>query len=65
MENEYKKIIYYYYDKAGNRRPIDVDNYKSLEFQLNKQMFEKLKEYYPQIENNYYAQVDGIEFKLR
>ena len=65
MENEYKKIIYYYYDKAGNRRPIDVDDYKSLEFQLNMNMFKKLKEYYPEIENNYYVLVDGVEFKLR
>ncbi|MDW8546341.1 MULTISPECIES: hypothetical protein [Staphylococcus] len=64
MAYEFKKVIYYYYDEESNRRPIDVDDYKSLEFQLNKQMFEKLKEYYPEIENNYYAQVDGKEFKI-
>lgn len=62
--NMNKKVIYYYYDEAGNRRPIDVDDLKSLEFQSNKQVFKKTKEYYPKIENNYYAQIDGKEFKL-
>lgn len=64
MNESIKKVIYYYYDEAGNRRPMDVDDYKSLEFQLNKQMFTKLKEHHPQIENNYFVQVDGKEFKL-
>jgi len=59
-----KKVIYFYYDEAGNRRPIDVDDLKSLEFQSNKQVFEKTKEYCRKIENNYYAQIDGKEFKL-
>lgn len=55
--NENKKVIYYYYDEAGNRRPIFesnelIDSYDNL---VNK---------FPHIENNLYAQIDGKEFKL-
>ncbi|MGW7931850.1 hypothetical protein ACWEWU_09350 [Staphylococcus xylosus] len=64
MREENKKVIYYYYDKEGNRRPISIDDYKSLEFRLDKQIFEELKKYHPQIKDNYYMQVDGKEFKL-
>ncbi|MEN3090749.1 MAG: hypothetical protein ABC378_13190 [Staphylococcus pseudoxylosus] len=62
--NEDKKVIYYYYDEESNRRPLNIDELDSLEFQFDKRMFEKIKEYYPQIEQNYYVLIDGVEFKL-
>ncbi|WP_191962879.1 hypothetical protein [Staphylococcus cohnii] len=57
MNERNKKVIYYYYDEAGNRRPIFesnelIDSYDNL---VNK---------FPHIENNLYAQIDGKEFKL-
>ncbi|MGW7932717.1 hypothetical protein ACWEWU_13920 [Staphylococcus xylosus] len=64
MREENKKVIYYYYDKEGNRRPMFVGDYKSLPFKTDKKFLEKHKEFYPEIEHNYYAQVDGKEFKL-
>ncbi|MBU0437794.1 hypothetical protein [Staphylococcus succinus] len=55
--NTNKKVIYYYYDEAGNRRPI---------FESNELIdsFSNLVSKFPQIENNLYAQIEGNEFKL-
>ncbi|MBN6852281.1 hypothetical protein JRF81_02215 [Staphylococcus warneri] len=57
MQEQNKKVIYYYYDEASNRRPI---------FQSNELInnYCNLAERYPQIKNNLYALIDGIEFKL-
>lgn len=57
MQEQNKEFIYYYYDEESNRRPIFqskklIDNYSNL------------TERYPQIKNNLYALIDGIEFKL-
>ncbi|WP_195831114.1 hypothetical protein [Staphylococcus haemolyticus] len=57
MREQNKKVIYYYYDQEDNRRPIFesetlLNDYKNLE---NK---------FPIIKNNFYAQIDGKEFKL-
>lgn len=52
-----KKVIYYYYDESGNRRPI---------FESNELIdsYSNLVKSFPQIENNLYALIDGMEFKL-
>lgn len=57
MGNQYKKVIYYYYDEAGNRRPIAesnslIDNY------------DDLIEKFPRATQNLYALAEGVEFKL-
>ena len=57
MQEQNKEVIYYYYDEESNRRPI---------FQSNELInnYSDLTERYPQIKNNLYALIDGIEFKL-
>ncbi|MBM6048010.1 hypothetical protein H6L69_07985 [Staphylococcus epidermidis] len=57
MQEQNKEVIYYYYDEKSNRRPI---------FQSNELInnFSNLIEIYPQIKNNLYVLIDGLEFKL-
>ncbi|MBO0392544.1 hypothetical protein LZT85_01620 [Staphylococcus epidermidis] len=57
MQEQNKEVIYYYYDEESNRRPI---------FQSNELInnFSNLIEIYPQIKNNLYVLIDGLEFKL-
>ena len=57
MQEQNKEVIYYYYDEESNRRPIFQTNYL-----INN--YSNLPERYPQIKNNLYALIDGLEFKL-
>lgn len=57
MQAKYKKVIYYYYDEEGNRRPV----FESNELVDN---YDYLIEKFPQINKNLYALISGMEFKL-
>lgn len=57
MQEERQKIIYYFYDKKGNRRPI----FESNELVDN---YDHLIERFPQINKNLYVLINGLEFKL-
>lgn len=59
-----KKVIYYYYDEAGNRRPMGSDDIESFSFKTMNEYLEKHVKYHPYTKNNFYAQIDGKEFKL-
>ncbi|WP_323714458.1 hypothetical protein P3T97_04225 [Mammaliicoccus sciuri] len=62
--NESKKVIYYYYDEAGNRRPIDVQVDEGYDLMTQKHFIDGTLIVKPELKNNFYALVDGIEFKL-
>lgn len=64
MNNEYKKIIYYYYDEKTNRRPIGVEEEKQLPFLIDNSWIAHINRSFPETTNNLYMQVDGVEFKL-
>ena len=57
MQEEKQKVIYYFYDKKGNRRLIFVSN----ELVDN---YDHLIERFPQINKNLYVLINGLEFKL-
>lgn len=57
MDNQCKKVIYYYYDEEGNRRPITESN-------LLIDNYDNLIENFPQATRNLYALIEGKEFKL-
>lgn len=59
-----KIVIYYFYDKEGNRRPVEVGTLDNLEMSISKIMINKQIQYMPHLKNNYYVQIDSIEFKL-
>ncbi|ORI05559.1 hypothetical protein CPU09_02565 [Mammaliicoccus sciuri] len=61
---ESKKIIYYYYDGEGNRRPIDVQVDEGNDLMNQKHFINGILIEKPELKNNFYALVDGIEFKL-
>ena len=61
---EKKKVIYYYYDKSGNRRPIDMQIDEGYELMIQKHFIDGTLMEKPELKNNFYALVDGIEFKL-
>lgn len=61
--NESKKVIYYYYDGEGNRRPLSLshlDDSIFIDFDSRINFFKK----HNQDLNNLYIQIDGVEFKL-
>lgn len=62
--NESKKVIYYYYDEAGKRRPIDVRVDEGYDLMTQKHFIDGTLIVKPELKNNFYALVDGIEFKL-
>ena len=57
MQEQNKEVIYYYYDKKGNRRLIFVSN----ELVDN---YDHLIERFSQINKNLYVLINGLEFKL-
>lgn len=58
-----KKVIYYYYDEAGYRRPLSVADLDDSIFINHNSRTEFFKEINQDL-NNLYIQVDGVEFKL-
>lgn len=61
---ESKKVIYYYYDEEGNRRPIDVQVDEGNDLMTQKHFIDETLIEKTELKNNFYALVDGIEFKL-
>ncbi|PNZ40935.1 hypothetical protein [Mammaliicoccus vitulinus] len=61
---EVKKVIHYYYDKAGNRRPLDVQINEGYDLMVESHFIDSFLKENPHLRNNFYALVDGIEFKL-
>ncbi|QXV71960.1 hypothetical protein [Staphylococcus phage vB_SarS_BM31] len=59
-----KKVIYYYYDEAGNRRPIDIEINDGYDLMTQRHFIEGTLKHNPELENNFYALVDGKEFKI-
>ncbi|UXR75637.1 MULTISPECIES: hypothetical protein [unclassified Staphylococcus] len=64
MQTVNKKVIYYYYDKAGNRRPIDIQINDGHGLMTQNHFIEHILKNNPNLDNNLYALVDGYEFKL-
>lgn len=64
MKEENKKVFYYYYDKAGNRRLIEIEGIESLSMALSKNMINRQIQHMPILKNNYYVLIDKVEFKL-
>lgn len=59
-----KKIVYYYYDEAGNRRPLDLIFNDGYELMIQKDFIDDSLKREPILKDNFYALVDGFEFKL-
>lgn len=62
MENT-KKVIYYFYDCEGNRRPLSIgtlDSYLLADIESRLDLYKKKK---PDLDN-LFVQIDGVEFKL-
>ncbi|EZY65399.1 hypothetical protein [Staphylococcus aureus] len=59
-----KKVIYYYYDEVGNRRPIGVSDEKQIEFLIDENWINHMNKTFPKSISNLYMQFDGKEFKL-
>ncbi|WP_436883909.1 hypothetical protein [Mammaliicoccus sciuri] len=62
MGNE--KAIYYFYDDSGNRRLIDIEDIEKLSLSISKNMINRQIQHMPRLKNNYYVQIDTVEFKL-
>lgn len=58
-----KKVIYYYYDCEGNRRPLSVADLDDSIFTNHNSRAKFFKEINQDLDN-LYIQVDGVEFKL-
>lgn len=63
MEAQNKKVIYYYYDKAGNRRLLSIGNLDTYLLADIKSRFDLYKKKIPDLDN-LFVQIDGVEFKL-
>ena len=63
MQAQNKKVIYYYYDEAGNRRLLSIGNLNTYLLVDIKSRFRLYKKAIPDLDN-LYIQIDGIEFKL-
>lgn len=59
-----KKIVYYYYDKESNRRPLDLIFGDGYELMIQKEFINDSLERDQKLKGNFYALVDGFEFKL-
>lgn len=62
--NNNKKVIYYYYDEESNRRPIDFQFNEGYELMSQSYLINEMLEENSTLKNNFYALVDGFEFKL-
>ncbi|HCC5635823.1 hypothetical protein [Staphylococcus aureus] len=63
MEVQNKKVIYYYYDRASNRRLLSIGNLEPYLLADIKSRFGLYKKAIPDLDN-LYIQIDGTEFKL-
>ncbi|WP_253955559.1 hypothetical protein, partial [Staphylococcus aureus] len=59
-----KKVIYYYYDEAGNRRPVNIQYNDGYDLMIDPRFIEMTLERHPHLKNNFYGLIDGKEFKL-
>lgn len=64
MEDQNKKVIYYYYDEAGNRRPVNIQYNDGYDLMIDPRFIEMTLERHPHLKNNFYGLIDGKEFKL-
>ncbi|HCY8285169.1 TPA: hypothetical protein O1958_000275 [Staphylococcus aureus] len=64
MQAQNKKVIYYYYDEAGNRRPVNIQYNDSYDLMIDPRFIEMTLERHPHLKNNFYGLIDGKEFKL-
>lgn len=64
MQAQNKKVIYYYYDKAGNRRPVNIQYNDGYDLMIDPRFIEMTLERHPHLKNNFYGLIDGKEFKL-
>lgn len=64
MQAQNKKAIYYYYDEAGNRRPVNIQYNDGYDLMIDPRFIEMTLERHPHLKNNFYGLIDGKEFKL-
>lgn len=64
MQAQNKKVIYYYYDEAGNRRPVNIQYNDGYDLMIDPRFIEMTLERHPHLKNNFYGLMDGKEFKL-
>ncbi|HDA5540574.1 TPA: hypothetical protein O5J72_001140 [Staphylococcus aureus] len=63
MEDQNKKVIYYYYDEAGNRQLLSIGDLNLYLLKDINSRFGLYKKAIPDLDN-LYIQIDGTEFKL-
>ncbi|QHK94713.1 hypothetical protein E3S95_13980 [Staphylococcus aureus] len=64
MQAQNKKVVYYYYDEAGNRRPVNIQYNDGYDLMIDPRFIEMTLERHPHLKNNFYGLIDGKEFKL-
>ncbi|HEA4019203.1 hypothetical protein QI549_04460 [Staphylococcus aureus] len=64
MRAQNKKVIYYYYDEEGDRRPVNIQYNDGYDLMIDPRFIEMTLERYPHLKNNFYGLIDGKEFKL-
>ncbi|HCY8194325.1 TPA: hypothetical protein O1879_001536 [Staphylococcus aureus] len=64
MQAQNKKVIYYYYDEAGNRRPVNIQYNDGYDLMIDPRFIEMTLERHPHLKNNFYGLIDEKEFKL-
>lgn len=64
MQAQNKKVIYYYYDEAGNRRPVNIQYNDGYDLMIDPRFIEMTLERHPHLKNNFYGLIDGKESKL-
>ncbi|HCT1771194.1 hypothetical protein RPO00_05500 [Staphylococcus aureus] len=64
MQAQNKKVIYYYYDEADNRRPVNIQYNDGYDLMIDQRFIEMTLERHPHLKNNFYGLIDGKEFKL-
>ncbi|WP_204168264.1 hypothetical protein [Staphylococcus sp. GDQ20D31P] len=62
MSNE--KAIYYFYDDLGNRRLIEIEDIEDVNMSISENIINRQIHHMPILKNNYYVQIDAVEFKL-
>lgn len=63
MEDQNKKVIYYYYDEAGNRQLLSIGDLNLYLLKDIKSIFGLYKKQIPDLDN-LFVQIDGVEFKV-
>ncbi|HDF7792931.1 TPA: hypothetical protein PEU34_001965 [Staphylococcus aureus] len=63
MEDQNKKVIYYYYDEAGNGQLLSIGDLKLYLLKDIKSRFGLYKKQIPDLDN-LFVQIDGVEFKV-